>query len=159
MVDTADLVVGLVAFGSAIAFVSADPRSPTSRALACFFGFAGLISILNVVVRSGWTPSDPRIAERGFGVLSAATFVAAYEWLLRVRRTEAADDRRGQNVLRIAQGLAALHGVLAIARPDLRQEAFIGVQLARPGYYAFAVPLYLSLALALLSIAQLARAK
>jgi hypothetical protein len=48
MVDTAELVVGLVAFGMAVAFVSADPQSPTSRALAGFFGFLGVISFLTV---------------------------------------------------------------------------------------------------------------
>jgi adenylate cyclase len=161
MIDTADLVVGLVAFGMGIAFVSADPQSPTSRALASFFTFGGVISMLSAAVRSGWLAYDPRIAGRLFAVASAATFVAAFEWMIRVRRTEAADDRHGPpsaRLLRLAQGLAGLHGLLGITRPDLREEAFIGAQLSRPGYYVFAVPLYLSAALAMVSIAQLVRA-
>ncbi len=161
MVDTADLVVGLVAFGMAVAFVSADPQSPTSRALACFFSFAGVINVLSVAVRSGWLAFDPRIAGRLFALASTATFVAAFEWLLRVRRTATADGGHsltGARLLRIAQGLAVFHGLLAMARPDLREGVFIGVQLSRPTYYLFAVPLYLSLALAGVSIAQLLRA-
>jgi len=111
----------------AITFVSADPQSPTSRALACFFGFGGLINILSVAVRSGWLAFDPRLAGRLFAVASPATFVAAFEWLLRVRHTEAAGDRHGptgEHLLRMAQGLAVLHGVIGVAYPDLREEAF-----------------------------------
>jgi class 3 adenylate cyclase len=161
MVDTAELVVGLVAFGMAVAFVSADPQSPTSRALAGFFGFLGVISFLTVGVRSGWLPFDPWLTGRLFTLASTATFLAAFEWLVRVQRTEATDGSpspRGTRLLRMSQGLAGLHGLLGIAYPALRDEAFIGVQLSRPGYYLFAVPLYLSLALAMLSIAQLLRA-
>jgi adenylate cyclase len=102
-----------------------------------------------------------RIAGRLFTLASTATFLAAFEWLLRVRRTEAADSSHsplGARLLRISQGLAGLHGLLGIARPDLRDEVFIGVQLFRPSYYLFAVPLYLSLALAMVSLVQLVRA-
>jgi adenylate cyclase len=161
MVDTADFVVGLVAFGMAVAFVSADAQSPTSRALASFFGCLGMISILTVGVRSGWLALDPRIGGRLFTLVSTATFLAAFEWLLRVQRTEAAEGSHGRwraRLLRIAQGLASLHGLLGIALPELREEAFIGVQLSRPAYYLFAVPLYLSIGVATVSIAQLLRA-
>jgi len=161
MVDTADLVVGLVAFGMAIAFVSADPKSPTSRALASFFGCGGMVSILSVAVRSHWLTFDPRVTGRLFTIIGTATFVAAFEWLLRVRRTEVANDRHGPTsgrLLRVAQGLAGLHALLGLAFPELREEAFIGVQLSHPAFYVFAVPLYLSLALAMVSIAELARA-
>lgn len=51
-----------------------------------------------------------------------------------------------------------MHLVLGLARPDIRAEAFIGGAFARPGYYLFAIPLYLSLLLAMLSVVQLARA-
>jgi adenylate cyclase len=80
---------------------------------------------------------------------------------LRIRRTEAADDGHnvmGDRLLRTAQGLAGVYGLLGVAFPRLQFQAFKGVQLFQPGYYLFAVPIYLALALSFVSVFQLLRA-
>jgi adenylate cyclase len=163
MVDTADLVVGLFALGMGVSFVGADPQAPTSRALAVFLGFVGGSLMLNVPVRAGLLGSNPRVLGQLFALMETGAFVAAYEWLLRVRRTEATDGadhphKVGDVLLRLAQALAVVWGALGLALPELQGHAFKGSQLFRPGYYLFAVPLYLSLALSMISVAQLLRA-
>jgi adenylate cyclase len=163
MVDTADLVVGLFAFGMGISFVGADPQSPTSRALAAFLGLVGVTLMLNVPIKAGLLGSNPRVVGQVFALLETGEFVAAYEWLLRVRRTETAEAsdpprKMGDVLLRVSQGLAVLWGLLGLALPELEEQAFKGSQLFEPGYYLFAVPLYLSLALSVISLVQLLRA-
>jgi adenylate cyclase len=163
MVDTADLVVGLFALGMGISFVGADPQSPTSRALAVFLSFVGVALMLNVPVRAGLLGSNPSVLGRLFALVETGAFVAAYEWLLRVRRTEITDalahpHKVGDILLRASQALAVLWGMLGLAFPELQGHAFKGSQLFQPGYYLFAVPLYLSLALSVISVVQLLRA-
>ena len=160
MVDTSDLVVGLFAFGMGLSFVGADPQSPTSRALAAFLGFVGFALMLNVPVNAGLLGSDRRVWGRLFALAETGAFVAAFEWLLRIRRTaaDAGHTVMGDRLLRTAQGLAGAYGLLGVALPELQGRAFKGVQLFEPGYYLFAVPIYLSIALATVSVVQLLRA-
>jgi class 3 adenylate cyclase len=87
-----------------------------------------------------------------------AIFVAAYEWLMRIRRTETAPDVRNERLLRISQGLAVLYGLLGLVFNRLMCATFRSVELSRPGFYLFAVPIYLSVALSFISIGQLLRA-
>ena len=162
MVDTSDLVVGLFAFGMGLAFVAADPHSPTSRALAVLLGFVGLALTLNVLANAGLLGSNRLVWGRLFALAETGAFVAAFEWLLRIRRTEAADEDHtamGDRLLRTAQGLAVVYGLLGVALPRLQFRVFKGVQLLQPGYYLFAVPLYLALALSFVTVFQLLRAK
>ncbi|MFI5397184.1 MAG: adenylate/guanylate cyclase domain-containing protein [Candidatus Binatia bacterium] len=161
MVDTSDLVVGLFAFGMGLSFVGSDPQSPTSRTLAVFLGFVGLALMLTVPVNAGLLGSDRRVWSRLFVLVETGAFVAAFEWLLRIRRTEADDAGRnviGDRLLRTAQGLAGVYGLLGVAFPRLQGQAFEGVQLFQPGYYLFAVPIYLAVALSFVSVFQLLRA-
>jgi adenylate cyclase len=160
MIDTADLVVGLFAIGMGLSFVGTDPKSPTSRALAFFFITAGATWCANVPAHAGLLGGDPRVLGRFFSLAEAATFAAAYEWLLRIRRTEAAGDGHdaaGERLLRVSQGLAGLYGLIGVALPDQR-EVFRNVELFRAEYYLFAVPICLSLALSFVSVGQLLRA-
>lgn len=160
MVDTSDLVVGLFAAGMGLSFVGTDPKSPTSRALALFLISAGATLSLNAPMNAGLLGRDPCVWGRLFTLGEAASFAAVYEWLLRIRRTEAAADDRnltGDRLLRVSQGLAGLYGVLGLMFPELKGEAFRGVELSRPGYYLFAVPIYLSIALSFVSVFQLLR--
>src|SRR6266446_2646638 len=160
MVDTADLVVGLFAAGMGVAFVSTDPKSPTSRALALFLVMAGAVLSLNVPVNAGLLGPDPRVWGRLFRIGEAGIFAAAYEWLLRIRRTTATADLQHpsrESLLRVSQGLAGLYGLLGLVFPDLYQ-AFRSVELWRPEYYLFAVPIYLSVALSFVPVAQLLNA-
>ena len=160
MVDTADLVVGLFAIGMGVSFLGTDPKSPTSRALALFFITAGTTWSANVPAYAGLLGGNPRVWGWFFSLAEAAAFAAAYEWLLRIRRTEAAADRRnalGDGLLRLSQGLAGLYGLGGVLFPDQR-ELFRHVDVSQPGYYLFAVPIYLSLLLSFVSVTQLLRA-
>ncbi|HLK09749.1 MAG TPA: adenylate/guanylate cyclase domain-containing protein [Candidatus Binatia bacterium] len=153
--DTADLLVGLFAAGMGLAFFGTDPKSPTSRALAAFLVTFGVTFSLNVPVYAGLLGPDPWVWGRLFTLGETAAFVAAYEWLLRIRRTETTPDPHHERLLRTAQGLAGIYGALGLAFNGLMCEAFKGVELWRPAYYLFAVPVYLSLALAFVSTGQL----
>ena len=150
------VITALLALGMAIAFLAADRRSPTSRALALFLGMVGIAIAVGTLVA-------PRLYAGGIpawgGVLAmpeTLAFVFAYEWLLRVRRTVPARNLNTEGpdrLIRIAQGLAILYGLLALAFPEQRAAHFSGELLLEAGerrqwwFYLFAVPLGLSLAL------------
>ncbi|MGH8446190.1 MAG: adenylate/guanylate cyclase domain-containing protein, partial [Solimonas sp.] len=51
----AHTVVALVALGMGLAFISADRKSPTSRALAATYAYLGISIYLNIVWTGGWT--------------------------------------------------------------------------------------------------------
>jgi class 3 adenylate cyclase len=150
------VITALLALGMAIAFLAADRRSPTSRALALFLGMVGIAIAVGTLVA-------PRLYAGGIprwgGVLAlpeTLAFVFAYEWLLRVRRTVPARNLNTEGpdrLIRIAQGLSILYGLLALAFPEQRAAHFTGELLLEAGerrqwwFYLFAVPLGLSLAL------------
>ena len=92
--DTADLLVGLFAAGMGLSFFGTDPKSPTSRALAVFLVALGVTFCLNLPVSAGLLGRDPWLWGRLFTLGETTIFVAAYEWLLRIRRTEATADRQ-----------------------------------------------------------------
>ena len=82
------LINALLALGMAIAFIAADRRSPTSRALGLFLGTVGLAIAVGALVAR---PMHARIGvpawDGVFAIPETLAFVFAYEWLLRVRRT------------------------------------------------------------------------
>jgi len=85
-------ILGIVGLGMGVSFLFADWRTPTSRALALLFGIIGANMFLNSVVPTEGNPSVDKIAFWGrlFAVAEALSFAIGYEWLLRIRRTEAA---------------------------------------------------------------------
>jgi class 3 adenylate cyclase len=150
------IITALLALGMAIAFLAADRRSPTSRALALFLGTVGIAIAVGTMVA-------PRVYAGGIpawgGVLAlpeTLAFVFAYEWLLRVRRTVPARNLYTEGpdrLIRIAQGLAILYGLFSLAFPEQRAAHFSGELLLEAGqarqwwFYLFAVPLGISLLL------------
>lgn len=46
-------VVGVFALGMALSFYAADPKSPTSRALAAMLGLLGISMLLNLPLEGG----------------------------------------------------------------------------------------------------------
>jgi len=150
------IITALLALGMAIAFLAADRRSPTSRALALFLGTVGIaIAVGTMIAPRAYADGIP--AWGGvFALPETLAFVFAYEWLLRVRRTVPAQNLNTQGpdrLIRIAQGLAILYGLLALAFPEQRAAHFSGELLLEAGerrqwwFYLFAVPLGLSLLL------------
>jgi class 3 adenylate cyclase len=155
MDTTPQIIAALLALGMALAFIVADPQSPTSRMLALFLTAVGVTIVLTSQIEL------PLIRSRAypwwggiFAVPEVFAFVFAYEWVLRVRRTIPARNlttRFADNLLRVAQGLAILYGVLALCFPRIRAEQFVSSALSGsglgPGFALFAAPLAVSLVL------------
>jgi adenylate cyclase len=158
---TAQIITSLLAMGMALAFVIADRSSPTSRALALF-----LVSV-GVSIGIGSQIAYPRhyygIVEWWDGVFAipeALAFFFAYEWILRVRRTIPSAGLKTigpDRLLRIAQALIVFYLIAAFAFPRLRVEQFLGAgfrevfMVRESEFWLFAMPLTLSLLLALFS--------
>lgn len=150
---TAAVIVALQALGMALAFILADRRSPTSQALSLFLAFTGLAAAMDVLVvvpmrlESGIVPWE--------GLLSLPQTLAvvfAFEWVLRVRETIPAANRKTQGpnrLLRIAQGLALVYGLASLLFPAERAAHFHNLVLS-PGervdgsFWLFFIPLGLS---------------
>ena len=147
---TAHILVCLVALGMALAFISADRQSPTSRWLAATFAFIGIAIDLNIVVVLTWQP--PLWIQGAFAIPETLAMIALLEWIYRVRQTVPAGTlhtRTGDVALRLGQGAAILYSVAALVAPDWRNEHFFGA-LANPGWYGrwefwvFAAPVFFS---------------
>ena len=146
------LLVALVAAGMALAFVSADRDSPTSRALALFLFSLG-VSIAGYALFYG--PHGRKALPAWTVVPETVAIVALMEWLLRVRCTVKAGTlytKPGDVLLRVAQGVAVLYGLLSMWAPDIRQHEFLGAtshreSFGRLGFWMFAAPgIYIALA-------------
>ena len=139
----------------ALAFILADRRSPTSRALASFLATVGVSIVVTTQIELRYVNPREYPAWGGiFALPEVFAFVFGYEWLLRVRRTIPARNlkiRFADNQLRVAQGLALVYGALALALAQRRIDEFSGIGLVanglQPGFFIFAVPLGLSLVL------------
>jgi adenylate cyclase len=150
------IIVSLLALGMSLSFIVADRSSPISRTLAAFLACIGLSISVNVLIgiplrlREGVTAWDGL-----FALPEVFAFILAYEWLLRLRRTIPAGNLRtrgADNMLRVAQTLAAFYGLMALLFPKLRMEHFINLlrdanASMHPSFYLFATPLVLSLVL------------
>lgn len=153
---TAPVIVALLAVGMALAFVLADRKSPTSQALAAFLAFTGVA----IAIDAMWV--IPMRAREGVvaweGILAqpqVLAFIYAYEWVLRVRGTIAANNlntKGPDRLLRIAQGMAVVYGLAAMALPEWRAEHFSNLVLepgekVDPSFWIFFTPMALSILL------------
>jgi len=150
------VIVALLAIGMALAFVVADRKSPTSRALALFLAFVGVaIGVGSQVAYPLHAREGPQWWSGVFGIPETLAFVFSYEWILRVRRTVPTRNlktRFGDRQLRVAQGLALVYLVMSLLFPVERSHYFInpagGVDtLKSVQFWMFAAPLALSLIL------------
>lgn len=153
---TPQLIVALLALGMALAFVLADRRSPTSRALALFLAFVGMsIGVAVFVAMPYHLRNGVQWWSGVFIIPETLAFVFAYEWILRVRRTVPTRNlktRFADRQLRVAQALALVYLALAMFFPAEQSVYFanpeIGTRpLATMQFWLFAVPLVLSLVL------------
>lgn len=156
---TPQVLVSLVALGMALAFISADRRSSTSRALAAALATTGAAIFLN----QGLIP-DAAHAPSWSGWLAlpeSLAIVTMLEWLLRVRRTvpapEEFDTRFGDRVLRLGQISAAVYSLFSVLWPQVRIADFLRsvdglAAFARPGFWLFATPVLIAVAAGLTSL-------
>lgn len=144
------VMVAIVALGMALAFISADYRSPTSRALALTLVFIGLAIASNVGFLFRMTPGA--VMPGWLALPEGAALVAVLEFVLRVRRTLPAgelDVRVGDYTLRLGQLAAVAYCVLSLFFPELRSRDFLFAAsnvsaLHKPGFWLFAVPILFS---------------
>jgi len=148
---TPHILVSIVALGMGLAFVSADRRSKTSRALGAGLGFVGIAIYLNVRYIS-----DPASAPEWSGWLAlpeALAVVTILEWILRVRRTIPAGPEVnvafGDRVLRVGQLAGLVYAGFALLWPETRVEDFLRVvnhpeSLRGGGFWLFFTPVALA---------------
>jgi class 3 adenylate cyclase len=143
------ILVSLVAIGMALAFISADRDSPTSRALSLSLACIGVAIALNSTffVRYGGNLMPGWLA-----LPESAAMASILEWLLRVRRTIPArdlDTAAGDWMLRLGQAAGVLYSVFALIAPETRARDFLFAAsdasvFARPGFWLFATPILFS---------------
>ena len=162
MIDTTPhIITSLLAMGMALAFVFADRKSPTSRALGLFLMSIGLsIGIGSQIAYPRHFAGIVAWWDGVFAIPESMAFIFACEWILRVRRTVPAGKLKTKGpdrLLRIAQGLVVFYLLAAFAYPVLRVEKFLNMgfreafMTAEPEFWLFALPLTITLALALFS--------
>ena len=162
MIDTTPhIITSLLAMGMALAFIFADRSSPTSRALAIFLAAIGIsIGIgSQIAYPMHFAGRIPRW-DGLFAIPESLAFIFAYEWILRVRRTVPAAGLKTQGpdaLLRIAQALVVYYCLMAFLFPQMRVEKFLNAgfrevfMTAEPEFWLFALPLSISLLMALFS--------
>ncbi len=146
-----NILVAVVALGIGVAFLAADFRAPTSRALGvAFIAFA--IAIGLSLPLSGGTGPVP-MARRWLGMAEALALIASLEWVRRVRRTIDAQHllpALSNAVLRIGQAAGVFFGCAGAYAPEMLRDEFLGAvqnveALTRPGFWIFATPTVIAL--------------
>jgi len=144
-------LVAVVATGMAAAFLAADHRSATSRALAGTLLSLGIGIFLNIAFTQGGSVI-PRYAAL-LPITDGLAIIFYLEWLLRVRKTLPAhnfDTRGGDFALRLGQGAGVFYTVAGMVWPEVRVNEFLTtaeqgwVTLSRPGFWLFATPVLFS---------------
>lgn len=142
------MLVSLIALGMAMAFVSADRQSPTSRALAAAFAWMGVAIWSNVVVVGLW--QWPPETSRWLALPEVLAAIYILEWILRVRRmvpvAPGVNVRFGDRVLRSGQAVSVLYALFSLLWPDLRDSHFLRAAsdprlFLSAGFWLFAAPL------------------
>lgn len=150
-------VVALTALGMGLVFWSTDRASPTSRSLALFLGLLGLAIYANALVIEHWLQTPLPTWVRAVGFLDAAVFIIGCEWGLRISQTapDVGDERRNDRLIRLAQALSLLYGLLVAAQPELRYHelalAMHERRLPPAAFLQFAVPSLIAGALVLVA--------
>lgn len=145
-------LVALVGLGIGLAFLIADFRAPTSRALGiAFVAFAASVGLSLPLGGSG-SGAVPA-AGRWLALADGLALMASLEWVRRVRRTiDVAHLHVGFStvLLRFGQLAGLLFALAGVIAPETRRDEFLGAlnnldALARPGFWMFATPLLLSI--------------
>ena len=154
-------IVGLFAVGMALCFLEADRRSPTSRAFALLLGLLGVLALANIAASRDATGLPTAGWVRAFAILEAGILATGLEWILRIGRTAGAGEPRGERLVRIAQGSAAVYGAVGVVFPGLHESVWVGphgaLNFTLPAHWLFAVPFDVTLFLGSVRIVQLLR--
>lgn len=152
-------LVSLMALGMGLAFVSADRKSGSSRALAATMGFVGFAIFCNIILVTDVAGFRPYAG--WMSIPETCAMIAMLEWLVRVRKTVPAapgmNVEAGDRVLRLGQWVAPLYSGLSIAFPEQRADKFLGA-LNSPAvlldgwFWMFAAPVLFTLLCGLLGI-------
>lgn len=167
MTATAFDIAALFAIGLGLVFWLTDRASPTSRALALFLVALGLSIAVNSRApdASEYVAGAVPIWTRLMGWTEALAFLAGAEWGLRVGRTVTTGDARrlGGLLVRAAQALILVYGLMGTLWPTLREGAFLSGLAgdAPPGlwFYVFAAPMAAAGALLIVAGVLLSRQK
>ncbi len=143
-------LIALVSLGIGVAFLSADFRAPTSRALGVAFIAFGISTGLSLPLTGG--SGAVSMAGRWLAMADALGLMASLEWVRRVRRTIDVEHLHvgvSDVLLRVGQFAGLALGVAGVYAPELRRDEFLGAvnnvyALARPGFWVFAVPLLIA---------------
>jgi class 3 adenylate cyclase len=156
---TPHVFVSLLALGMGLAFLSADRKSSSSRALAAALALLGIAIYLNVALMPD--PAHPPPWSGWLGVPEAAAIVVTLEWLLRVRRTVPAlagmNVAFGDRLLRVGQAAGLAYGVLSLLYPDIRAHFFLRAlnvpgAFGHWGFWLFATPVLVVQLTAMVSV-------
>ncbi len=153
----AALVLGAMGF----AFVLADPKTPTSRALGAAL-MLGCLSIAgNATQQLIGAGSMQSWLQYLVPSLDAAAIMAAYDWVARLRLTipekTGLDTRFGDYIIRVAQLVVLVYWTLAMMFPEERAAHFLGglkldVTQSSKWFYLFTLPLEISALMAGISM-------
>lgn len=144
------LLVAVVGLGIGLAFLGADYRAPTSRALALAF-IAFSIAVGFGLPLGGGDGAVPA-AGRWLAIADGVALIASLEWVRRVRRTIDAEHLHvgvSDVLLRLGQLAGVFLGAAGVYAPELRRDEFLGAvhdldSLTRPGFWIFATPILVS---------------
>jgi class 3 adenylate cyclase len=159
-------LVALVCMGMSAAFLSADRRSSTSRALAVTLVSMGIGIFLNVSLTRGGTVV-PQYAAL-LAIPDGLSIIFYLEWLLRVRHTQPArnfDTRGGDLMLRLGQAAALIYVLEAFIWPATRVQDFLAAgnvgwsSAQKLGFWMFASPVLFSSLMGMTSTLLLMRRK
>ncbi|HSW14248.1 MAG TPA: adenylate/guanylate cyclase domain-containing protein [Solimonas sp.] len=156
---TPHILVSIIALGMGLAFVSADRRSKTSRALGAGLGFIAIAIYLNVRY-IGAADTAPEWSG-WLAVPEALAVITILEWILRVRRTIPAGPEVnvavGDRILRVGQLAGLAYGLFALLQPQARIEHFLRVlshpqSVLAPGFWLFFTPIAVAVLCGLVGI-------
>lgn len=164
MFSLPNTMVAVVSTGMAMAFLAADRRSATSRALAATLLSLGIGIFLSVGLTKGGT-----VVPRFAGLLSLGEGLTIFfylEWLLRVRKTLPArnfDTRGGDLMLRLGQASGVVYVMAAMLWPEKRVLDFLATGtrgwglMTKPTFWLFATPVLFSTLMGMFSTLLLLR--
>ncbi len=147
MDPTAFDINAMIACGMGAAFWLTDRASPTSRALVVYLIALGVAILVNSRLEPLINIAMPQSWSRLMGLPETVACIAGGEWGLRVGRMLERPEvrRRGTLMMRCAQALVLLYGVLTTLRPDLRATVFVEAISLRKApaaaFYLFATPM------------------